>query len=123
MKNTSDVWQRLEGVCVLQENFIRQKHQRDILGKENQTHAHTPQVKSKYHSAVRVYVYDPHHQVTQTVTAGGSRRSVIPPAGFGNRKITGLCLLHSTRRLDGWVFSPVGEVIGEGVSVSEVGGG
>lgn len=54
MKNTSDVWQSLEGVCVLQENFIRQKHHRDILGKENQTHTHTPQVKSKYHSAVQV---------------------------------------------------------------------
>lgn len=55
------------------------------------TNTCTPQFKSKNHSAVQVCAYNLHHQVTQAVTAGGSRWSVIPPAGFRNRKITGLC--------------------------------
>lgn len=53
----------IRGTLCAPRKFHYLEHHGDMLGRENQTHA--PQVKSKYHSAVQMCVYEPHLQVSR----------------------------------------------------------
>lgn len=53
----------IRGTLCAPRKFNYLEHWGDMLGRENQTHA--PQVKSKYHSAVQMCVYEPHLQVSR----------------------------------------------------------
>lgn len=124
MKNTSEVWQSWEGLCVLLQHIFISKKSKERSWEKQNTHTSGCGVLliSKYHSVVEVCVSDPRRLAMQT-DSRTFHMKLNPTSTAQSRKITGLCLLRPIRCVDGEVFS---QSSGRGdagwVAVSGVGG-